>query len=104
MSDISRRAFLRTTLLGSAVVVGACSGTTQGGNPGLLRAAGTPAVVPPGVDPQYAMIYGSVEGERFPVPAVNLSKIDPAFLRTEVAYSSSEAPGTIVVDPAAHYL
>jgi lipoprotein-anchoring transpeptidase ErfK/SrfK len=50
------------------------------------------------------MIYGSVEGERFPVPAIDLTKIDPAFLRTEVAYASSEAPGTIVVDPAAHYL
>jgi lipoprotein-anchoring transpeptidase ErfK/SrfK len=104
MLEINRRVFLRSAVLGGAAALAACSGTTQGGSPSLLRATGTPAEVPPGVDPQYALTYASVEGERFPVPAINLSKIDPAFLRTEVAYATSEAPGTIVVDPAAHYL
>jgi lipoprotein-anchoring transpeptidase ErfK/SrfK len=67
-------------------------------------AAQIPAVVPEGVDPEYAHIYGSVEGEKFPVPAVDLAKVNTAFLRTEVPYSTPEPPGTIVVDPAAHYL
>jgi lipoprotein-anchoring transpeptidase ErfK/SrfK len=49
-------------------------------------------------------MYGPVPGEKFPVAAVDLSKINPAFLRAEVDYASNEAPGTIVVDPAAHYL
>ena len=65
---------------------------------------GTPAVVPPGLDPGYALMYASVEGERFPVPAADLAKINPAFLRSEVAYPTPEPPGTIVVDPAARYL
>jgi lipoprotein-anchoring transpeptidase ErfK/SrfK len=30
--------------------------------------------------------------------------IDPAYRRTEVAYSRREAPGTLVVDPQNHYL
>jgi len=52
----------------------------------------------------YALLYGPVEGEPFPLPAVDLRKINPAFLRAEVDYSSDEPPGTIVIDPHAHYL
>jgi lipoprotein-anchoring transpeptidase ErfK/SrfK len=52
----------------------------------------------------YALIYGPILSEPFPVPAVNLATIDPAFLRTEVAYASPEPPGTIVIDPAARFL
>src|SRR4051795_11196452 len=48
--------------------------------------------------------YGPVPGERFPVPAAPLSRINPAFLRARVAYASSNKPGTIVIDPAARYL
>ena len=49
-------------------------------------------------------MYGPVEGEPFPIPAVNLARINPAFLRKAVAYDTTEAPGTIVVDPHRHYL
>jgi len=48
--------------------------------------------------------YGPVSGERFPVPAAPLSRINPAFLRAQVAYARNEAPGTIVIDPRARYL
>src|SRR5918993_970849 len=48
--------------------------------------------------------YGPLSGERFPVPAAPLSRINPAFLRARVAYASSNKPGTIVIDPAARYL
>jgi lipoprotein-anchoring transpeptidase ErfK/SrfK len=48
--------------------------------------------------------YGPVPGERFPVPAAPLSRINPAFLRARVAYASNEKPGTIVVDPGSRYL
>ena len=41
---------------------------------------------------------------RFPVAAVDTAAIPPRFLRTRVAYASSEAPGTIVIDPADHFL
>ena len=48
--------------------------------------------------------YGPVLGEPFPVPAVNLSQIDPAFLIKEVAYTGAEQPGTIVINPSIRYL
>jgi lipoprotein-anchoring transpeptidase ErfK/SrfK len=38
------------------------------------------------------------------VPAIKLAQIDSAFLRKNVSYDTKEAPGTIVVDPANHYL
>ncbi|UMY18445.1 L,D-transpeptidase [Methylobacterium organophilum] len=52
----------------------------------------------------YAKAYAAVQGEPFPVPAFNWKKANPSFLRQEVAYTGSEAPGTIVVDPKAHHL
>jgi lipoprotein-anchoring transpeptidase ErfK/SrfK len=51
----------------------------------------------------YDAMYAAVE-DLYPVPAINLSQIDPAFLRANVPYDTPEAPGTVVVDPAAHYL
>ena len=53
-------------------------------------------------DPQ--QIYAPVEGEPFPVPAVNLKRIHPQFYRTVVEYPSNEAPGTIIINPADHHL
>jgi lipoprotein-anchoring transpeptidase ErfK/SrfK len=49
-------------------------------------------------------IYAAVQGEPFPVPAINLRRIRPEFLRTIVDYSGPEAPGTIVIDPAQRFL
>ena len=49
-------------------------------------------------------MYAPVEGEPFPVPAVKLSDIDPAFLRKAVYYPTNEVPGTIVIDPQRHFL
>ncbi|WGR98518.1 L,D-transpeptidase [Bradyrhizobium sp. ISRA443] len=53
---------------------------------------------------QYAAIYGRIESEPFPVPAVKLSDIDPRYLRQLVNYSTDAIPGTIVVDPHRHFL
>lgn len=49
-------------------------------------------------------IYGPVEGEPFPVPAINLGRIRPGYLRSVVDYETDEKPGTIVIDPAHKYL
>jgi len=54
-------------------------------------------------DPYYASIYAAVAGEPFPVPAVDLSRVDPKFYRREVAYPTREIAGTIVVDPRARF-
>ncbi|WP_371348422.1 L,D-transpeptidase [Ancylobacter sp. IITR112] len=56
-------------------------------------------ILPPAMDPQYLRMYAAINDEPFPVPAVDLTQIDPRFLRQEVAYSTRYQPGTIVVDP-----
>ena len=48
--------------------------------------------------------YGPVLGEPFPVPAVNLSQIDPAFLVKGVPYAGNEPPGTVVINPSSRHL
>lgn len=57
----------------------------------------------PLVDPSYVSTYAEIDTEPFPVPAIDLKKVRPEFLRREVPYRTNEAPGTIVVDPAARY-
>ncbi len=51
-----------------------------------------------------AQHYGTVTGEPFPVPAINLRQIEPAYLIREVAYAGAEQPGTIVIDPDTRFL
>lgn len=48
--------------------------------------------------------YAERKDAGFNVPAVKPGQVDSAFHRKSVAYSTKEAPGTIVVDPAKHYL
>jgi len=55
-------------------------------------------------EPSSAGMYGAIEGDRFPIPAIKLSDLNPAFLRKTVPYATAEAPGTIVIDPRQHYL
>jgi lipoprotein-anchoring transpeptidase ErfK/SrfK len=56
------------------------------------------------VDRPYAAMYGPVDDGAFRIPAVKLSDVNPAFLRTAVPYAASEPAGTIVIDPPRHYL
>jgi lipoprotein-anchoring transpeptidase ErfK/SrfK len=49
-------------------------------------------------------LYGPVPDEKFPIPAVDVIKIDPKYYRRTVAYDSTEAAGTIVVDPRNYYV
>ncbi|WP_428976945.1 L,D-transpeptidase [Faunimonas pinastri] len=58
----------------------------------------------PGETPDYQAMYAANPNEPFPVPAINLSKVDPQFLRREVDYQTDQPVGTIVIDPHAHYL
>jgi lipoprotein-anchoring transpeptidase ErfK/SrfK len=76
-------------------------------SPGAPRPSAAPAPIAPspGQESLYAAIYRPWGGgEKFPVPAINLGEVDPQFLRTTVPYTAHEAAGTIVVDPAHHYL
>ena len=49
-------------------------------------------------------VYGPLPDERFPVPAVNINKVNPKYLRRTVRYASNEAVGTIIVDPKNYYV
>jgi lipoprotein-anchoring transpeptidase ErfK/SrfK len=85
---LGRRAFLFGSVAGlGALALAGCS--SAGGGMSTAEAQ---------------RIYGPLPNERFPVPAVNLSKVNPKFLRRTVRYDSKEAVGTIIVDPRAHYV
>ena len=48
--------------------------------------------------------YGPMPDEKFPIPAVDIKKVDPKYYRRTVQYDSKETPGTIVVDPKNFYV
>lgn len=82
---IDRRGFV----LGLPLLLAGCMGSR--GMP--VMSMGQP------IDPYFVAMYAAVENEPFPVPAVDLRRVKPQFWRQEVAYNSTERPGTIVVDP-----
>ncbi|HEU6441747.1 MAG TPA: L,D-transpeptidase [Microvirga sp.] len=56
------------------------------------------------IDPAYMAMYAARPDEAHPLPATDISEVDPRFLRREVAYYGREEPGTIVIDTTARYL
>ena len=88
----ARRAFLfgaAAALGGAGLGLAGCAGDDNGLAAEMARAQ---------------QLYGPVPTERFPVPAVDVAKVDPRYFRALVDYDSHEAQGTIVIDPAHHYL
>jgi lipoprotein-anchoring transpeptidase ErfK/SrfK len=84
---LNRRSFL----LGSAVGVG-------------TLALGGCATLDGMSSAEVARIYGPVPDKKFPIPAADVSKVDPKYYRRTVRYESREAPGTIIIDPANYYV
>ena len=84
---LNRRSFL----FGSAVGLGALGLAGCATSDGMSRA-------------EAAKVYGPVPDEKFPIPAVDVSKIDPKYFRRTVRYDTNEAPGTIIVDPGNYYV
>lgn len=72
---------------------------------GLPLAMAACTTITPSEDP-VALLYGPLPNERYPVPAVDPSYINPAFYRTTVLTPTSftQRPGDIVVDPRNKYL
>ena len=83
----SRRSFL----FGSAAGLGALGLAGCATSDDVLRA-------------EAAKLYGPAPDEKFPIPAVDVSKVDPKYFRQIVRYDTKEAPGTIIVDPANYYV
>jgi lipoprotein-anchoring transpeptidase ErfK/SrfK len=49
-------------------------------------------------------LYGPVADKKFPIPAADISMVDPKYFRRTVDYETGEAPGTIIVDPANYFV
>jgi lipoprotein-anchoring transpeptidase ErfK/SrfK len=81
----------RSFLLGSAAGLGALGLAGCATTDGMSRM-------------EASMLYGPVPDPKFPIPAVDVSKIDPKYYRRTVRYDTREAPGTIIIDPRDHYV
>ncbi|WP_029350561.1 L,D-transpeptidase [Bosea sp. 117] len=88
--SLHRRAFL----LAAPAALAGCA---------ARRSTDSAAIAAPVATDRHAALYAAVEGEPFPVPAVDLDEIDPKFLRREVAYATREPAGTVVVDPSERF-
>ena len=96
VAALSRRAFLAGLPLAA---LAAC--TTA---PRMDLGPVAPVPTTPAIDPAYVAMYGPLPDERFPIPALDLSVIDPQFLRHDVVYVGAEQPGTIVVQTARRFV
>ncbi|MBD9371643.1 L,D-transpeptidase [Rhizobium sp. ARZ01] len=70
----------------------------------LAGCVSTAKPVKKGPDPMHLAMYGPHPEEKFPLPAMDIARVDPKYFRQQVAYPTSEVPGTIVVDTADRFL
>lgn len=85
--SLSRRSFL----LGSAIGLGGLGLAGCASSDGMSLA-------------EAEKVYGAVPTEKFPIPAVDVKKVDAKYYRRTVRYETKEAPGTIIVDPSNYYV
>ncbi|MHA7883833.1 L,D-transpeptidase [Nitratireductor rhodophyticola] len=90
----ARRSFLTASAAASVLALGGCT-TVQ---------TKDAAQAEPEIDRSYLSMYRAMPEERFPIPAVDLSKVDPKFYRRLVDDPTGETPGTIVVDTRSFFL
>lgn len=84
---VSRRTFLLGSAVGlSALGLGGCVSSD-----GMSRT-------------EAAKLYGPVPHEKHPIPATDISSIDPKYFRQTVQYDTDEEPGTIIVDPSNYFV
>lgn len=98
---LSRRAFLAGGAAAVGFAMAGCS-TTIGSR--RIDFPDLGGLVPHQLNPEAATMYAALPDEKHPVPAVNLARLKPGFARAEVAYATSEHPGTIVVETSQRYL
>ncbi len=85
-------------LMLSTALIGATAACVP--DPSLVSAG---LVQPP--EPQVATgVYGSTKDGNFVVPTVPVEKVPTEFQRQTVYYPTTEAPGTVIINPAAKHL
>ncbi|MDF2621863.1 MAG: ErfK/YbiS/YcfS/YnhG family protein [Xanthobacteraceae bacterium] len=95
MPNLDRRAMLGFSMAGVALALGGCQRTTTASAP-VTPITPVTSYAPTGT-------YGPM-ADRFPIAEVDTSRINPVYLRREVPYSTSQPPGTIIIDPREHFL
>jgi lipoprotein-anchoring transpeptidase ErfK/SrfK len=88
---IARRTFLAGA---GALALAGCTSTRQ--SPPFAQAATPSLPTPP--------MYYAMPNERFPIPEVDVSKVDQKWWRAEVDYPTEEKVGTVIVDTPNRYL
>jgi lipoprotein-anchoring transpeptidase ErfK/SrfK len=104
-STLSRRALLGGGAAFLALAAAGCSTTA----PAPSVAVGPPPVAPPpaqdiSLDIDVLTMYQAIPEETFSVPAADLERLDPKYVRRVVDYITAEKPGTVIVDTDARYL
>jgi lipoprotein-anchoring transpeptidase ErfK/SrfK len=94
----TRRHVLAGAATLSALALAGCV-TPQGPAPTVPAPASKPEI-----DPDLVSYYGPRPDEAFPIPAIDLSRVDRRFYRTLVDDPTGERPGTVVVDTPSRYL
>ncbi|GLQ55993.1 L,D-transpeptidase [Devosia nitrariae] len=80
-------------MLGLPVALAGCASSARG-----------PIVHEYVIDARYMSMYAAMPDDKFPVPAVDLRRVDSQFWRQEVAYATAEPPGTVIVDTPNRFL
>lgn len=93
VSTPSRRSFLGGAASFAALTLAGCASSRR------LPLSDTPRF-----SQYYLDMYGPLPDEKFPVPAVDLSRLDPDMFRTQVPDPTGERPGTIVVNTSERHL
>jgi lipoprotein-anchoring transpeptidase ErfK/SrfK len=101
MLILHRRALMAGAAASAALALAGCESTNPSPTVEASLPPPQPAAEPPG---NFLAMYGPVTAEPFPVHGLKPTDIDPAFVRKAVDYVSREPAGTIIVDPAHHYL
>ncbi len=92
----------RALIVGSASALGlAVAGCTVVQEATTTLFAEGPSIGP---EPNYALAYGPQRNEKFPIPAVNLSRVPKRFLRRQVRYRAKHPVGTVVVNTSNYHL
>jgi lipoprotein-anchoring transpeptidase ErfK/SrfK len=97
-ATLSRRSVLAGLASVSALVLAGCS--TTGSSAPVVPAGPLRHAVPPDV----LAMYAARPEEEFPVPAADISVIDPIYWRQEVDNPTGEPEGRVVVDTANFFL
>ena len=85
----------RTFLVAAPLALGGCVSTQQSkGLPKKKRQ----------IPDYYLEMYAPIADEPFPIPAPDLSRIEPQYYRQEVAYASYEPAGSLIVDTDQRFL